>query len=65
MRQSEQVQTGKQEKDEWEQRQEAHPDGKLPLSQDDDVGDDPDRESDGQPPMELPSPPVPIHLHLL
>src|SRR5262245_27895266 len=40
MRQHEQVQTGEQEQGEREQRQQAHPDGRLLLSQGDEVDDD-------------------------
>jgi len=60
IRQHEQVQTGEQEQDEREQRQEAHPDGILFLFHGDEVDDDAHRKGNAHPAMGLPNPFVPV-----
>ena len=55
--QHEQVQTGEQKQEEWEQRQEAHPKGKLLLPRSEDIEGDVDkdehRKDNGQPTVGL------------
>jgi hypothetical protein len=61
MREHEQVETGKQEQDEREQRQEAYPDGLFVPEPGHDVDDDSHRKGHGQPAVDLPNPIAQIH----
>jgi hypothetical protein len=65
IRQHEQVQSGDQEQGERCHRQEAHRVGILLLCYGDDVDDDGQRKSNGQPAVGLPNPFVPIQSDLL
>jgi hypothetical protein len=65
IRKHKQLQTGEQEQGEREQRQVAHPDDRLLLSQGDEGDDDGDRKGDGQPTVDLSNSFVPVQLDLL
>ena len=65
MRQHEEVEPAEPKQGERGQRQVAHPDDRLLLSQGDEGDDDGDRKGDGQPTVDLSNSFVPVQLDLL